>query len=263
MDVRSLGLRTDLMLRRLAGAQITDHGDHLVVRTPDNPAFYWGNFVAFPRPLRAGDAARWQALFTRYHPDARHRAYAIDDPGGEVGDPDEVAALHVDREINTVLTAPAPLPRSAVTAEVRPVESDEDWRQALDVRLSCEEGPPDPGHADFLSRKTAESRRLSESGVGAWFGAIVDGRIVATLGIFSDGGGIARYQNVETDPAFRRRGLARALLWHASEHAARELGAHTVVIVAVPDYHAVDLYRSAGFRDAEKQVQLQAPPPKP
>jgi ribosomal protein S18 acetylase RimI-like enzyme len=263
VDVRSLGLRTDLMLRRLAGSQITDHGDHLVVRTPDNPTFYWGNFVAFAHPLRAGDAARWQVLFARYHPQARHRAYAIDDPTGAVGDPREEAALRVDREINTVLTAPAPLPRSGAPVEVRPVRADEDWRQALDVRLSCEEGPPDPGYAEFLQRKTAEARRLSESGVGSWFGAVVDGRIVATLGIFSDGGGIARYQNVETDPAFRRRGLARALLRHASEHAAQRLGAHTVVIVAVPDYHAIDLYRSAGFRDAERQVQLQAPPPKP
>ncbi len=263
MDVRSLGLRTDLMLRQLAGSQITDHGDHLVVRTPDNPTFYWGNFVAFPHPLRAGDAARWEALFTQYHPGARHRAYAIDEPSGEVGDLGEVAALRVERDINTVLTAAAPLPRSQATAEVRPVQTDQDWRQVLDVRLSCEDGPPDPGYADFLSRKTAEARWLSESGVGSWFGAVVDGRIVATLGIFSGGGGIARYQNVETDPAFRRRGLARALLWHASGHAARELGAHTVVIVAVPNYHAIDLYRSAGFRDAEKQVQLQARPPKP
>ena len=30
MKVRSLGFRTDLMIRRLAGSEVTDHGDYLV-----------------------------------------------------------------------------------------------------------------------------------------------------------------------------------------------------------------------------------------
>jgi ribosomal protein S18 acetylase RimI-like enzyme len=262
MDVRSLGLRTDLMIRRLAGSEITDHGDHLVVRTPGNPSFYWGNFLAFPAPLHPGDAGRWEALFARYHPAARHRAYAVDDPSGTVGDHDELAALEVEASVMAVLTAPAPLPRPKVGArpEIRAVSSAADWRQLLDVRLACEDEAPDADHAQFLTRQIAEARRLAESGVGTWFGAVADGRIVATLGVFSDGAGAARYQNVETDPAYRRRGLARALLIHASEYAARQLGAHTVVIVAEYDYHALDLYRSVGFGDTEKQVQLTRAP---
>jgi ribosomal protein S18 acetylase RimI-like enzyme len=232
------------------------------VRTPDNPSFYWGNFVAFAEPLQRGDAERWQALFARYHPGARHRAYAIDDPRGAVGDRDEAAKLRVDVNVMAVLAGSAPLPGTSAPVEIRTVQSDEDWRQLLDVRLSCEDGPPDPGYARFLERKTAEARQLAESGVGSWFGAVIDRRIVATLGIFSDGGGLARFQNVETNPAYRRRGLARALLGHAAAHAADHLGAHTVVIVADPDYHAIELYRSTGFRDTERQVQLEAPLPK-
>jgi ribosomal protein S18 acetylase RimI-like enzyme len=259
--VRSLGLYTDLMIRRLAGSQIADHGDYLVVRTPTNPSFYWGNFLAFPGPLRPGDAPRWRDLFARHHPDARHRAYAVDSPAGMAGDPDEIAALGVTADVSSVLTGPAPLPAPAgAPVEIRPVRSDDDWEQLLAVRLSCEEDPPDRGHADFLRAKTAEARRLAEAGVGAWFGAVVGGAIVATLGVFSDGTGLARYQNVETNPRYRRRGLARALLHHAAGYAAGELAAHTVVIVADPDYHAIDLYRSVGFHDTERQVQLEAAP---
>jgi hypothetical protein len=33
------------------------------------------------------------------------------------------------------------------------------------------------------------------------------------------------------------------------------------VIVADPDYHAIELYRSAGFRDVEWQVRLQPATP--
>ena len=45
MDVESLGYRTDLALLRLGGSTIEDRGDHLVVRSPYNPTFYWGNFL--------------------------------------------------------------------------------------------------------------------------------------------------------------------------------------------------------------------------
>jgi hypothetical protein len=50
MQVTSLGFQTDLALRVLEGAEITDRGDYLVVRTPDNPTFYWGNFLLLARP---------------------------------------------------------------------------------------------------------------------------------------------------------------------------------------------------------------------
>lgn len=84
--------------------------------------------------------------------------------------------------------------------------------------------------------------------------------MVCGLGIFSDGSGVARYQSVETHPAHRRRGLARRLVHEASVYATTELAATTLVIVADPGYHAIDLYRSLGFRDQEKQLQLARPP---
>ena len=45
MRVTSLGFLTDLALRVLEGAEVTDRGDYLVVRSPDNPTFWWGNFL--------------------------------------------------------------------------------------------------------------------------------------------------------------------------------------------------------------------------
>ena len=45
MDIRSLGFRTDLRLLEMTGSVIEDRGTHLVVRTPDNPTYFWGNFL--------------------------------------------------------------------------------------------------------------------------------------------------------------------------------------------------------------------------
>ena len=61
--VVSLGFRTDLMLRRMAGSIIVEHAAHLVVRTPANPRFWWGNFVLFDGPPGQDDGRRWLAVF--------------------------------------------------------------------------------------------------------------------------------------------------------------------------------------------------------
>ena len=46
MLVRSLGYRTDLMISAING-EVTDRGDYLVIRTPSNPTYYWGNFLLY------------------------------------------------------------------------------------------------------------------------------------------------------------------------------------------------------------------------
>ena len=45
MEIRSLGYRTDLMVRAREGSLVEDRGDYLVIRSPGNPAFWWGNFL--------------------------------------------------------------------------------------------------------------------------------------------------------------------------------------------------------------------------
>ena len=58
--VRSLAYRTDLALLTLGGSTIEHRDDHLVVRTPDNPLHWWGNFLLLPaaRPRRDRALAR-------------------------------------------------------------------------------------------------------------------------------------------------------------------------------------------------------------
>ena len=54
MDVVSLADRTDLALLQLGGSEVSDRGDHLVVRTPHNPAYWWGNFLLMAEPPAPG-----------------------------------------------------------------------------------------------------------------------------------------------------------------------------------------------------------------
>ena len=261
MEIASLGFRTDLMVRRLGGSTIEDRGDHLVVRTPENPGFRWGNFLLLPAPLEPGDARRWEGAFVDAFPGATHRAFGVDGTSGEAGDDAEVLALGVVPEVATVMTAPPFGLREppAPVAHCRELRSDEEWDQAVRLRLACHEGPVEEEYEVFVRRKLEEARGLVERGYGAWLGAFDEGRMVSGLGIVSDGSGLARYQSVETHPGYRRRGLARALLYVAGRHAHEKLRAQTLVVVADPAYHAVELYRSLGFRERERQAQLDLP----
>src|ERR1700745_4229136 len=107
MRVTSLGFRTDVALRVLEGAQTTDRGGYLVVRTRDNPDFYWGNFLllgAWPEP---GSADGWLARFAAEFPAARHVALGVDaesDVPGASRAPEEFRAAGLEPERATVLT---------------------------------------------------------------------------------------------------------------------------------------------------------------
>jgi ribosomal protein S18 acetylase RimI-like enzyme len=97
-------------------------------------------------------------------------------------------------------------------------------------------------------------RQLQSQGYGAWFGAFLAGRMVSGLGVFGDGSGAVRFQNVETHPEHRNKDLAGTLVHAASRYAQQDLGAQTQVIVADQTGTAIRIYRSVGFRDAETQV---------
>jgi GNAT superfamily N-acetyltransferase len=71
------------------------------------------------------------------------------------------------------------------------------------------------------------------------------------------GARLARYQDVETDPAARRRGLAGTLVWRAGRYAAGTFGAGRLVIVADPAEGAIRIYRACGFADMQSQFSFE------
>jgi ribosomal protein S18 acetylase RimI-like enzyme len=262
VDVRSLAYRTDLLVRRLAGSDIADRRDHVVVRTPANPSFYWGNFVLVA-PLVPGDARRWLDVFSAEFPGAGHVAIGVDGSDGDAGDVSELTALGLAVDTSVVLTASAlrRLARPNPEVTFRPLVSDDDWRQTLDLRVevAIDEGHDSAAHRYFLQGRVDEARQIGAAGRGVYFGAFVDGQVRSSLGLVVDGAGPARFQNVETHHDFRRQGLAGGLVYAAGIHGLDNLGANTLVIVADAEGPAIGLYRSLGFVDTEYQVELSRP----
>jgi len=254
MEVRSLGFRTDLMIRALEGSQLTDRGGYVVIRTPRNPDFWWGNFLLVPGPPAASEPERWLAAFGAEFPGAAHVTLGIDTTAAAGVDIAAYRAHGLAPELSAVMTAGSlhapPFPNEAAT--VRPLTSDEDWRQAAELRAVLTAGMPG-SEPEFLAARVAAERALTRSGHGWWFGAFAGRKLAAQLGLITDGSGIARYQNVETHPDARRQGLAGTLVWRAGQHALAD-GARTLVIVADPQEGAIRVYRSVGFEQRETQL---------
>jgi len=259
MDVRSLAFRTDLALLSLGGSEIEDRGTRIVVRTPANPTFHWGNFILLDRPPAAAEVEELLAASDAEFPAARHRAFGVDGVDDQSAALAPLIAAGLALHMGVVLTADAvhEPPRPNGTAQYRTLTSDDDWAQRVQLAADCNDEYPPAEYLLFATRKAAYERGLTEAGHGAWWGAWVDGRLVSTLGLFRAGVGLARFQSVETHPAHRGRGLAGTLVHRASQYGFAALAARTLVMVADPGYSAIRVYRSVGFTDTEHQSQVQ------
>ncbi len=260
MEIASLAYRTDLAMLEYSGSIVEDRGDYLVVRTPDNPTFWWGNHLLLPEAPRDEPEARaWVATFEREYPEARHRTFGVDGVDGTVADLAPFAALGMETEALTVMTTEQvhASPRPNTDATIRQLASDDDWAQQIELTRVGETTGYD---LPFVTARAAAERRLAQDGRGAWWGAFDGDRLLSSMGLFTASEGLARFQAVKTHPDARGRGLAGTLVHRVSRYGFEELGARTLVMVADPEYLAIRIYRSVGFSDTERQLQVTRKP---
>lgn len=248
-----LGWRTDLAVLRLHGSLVTQHAQHLVVRSPDNPSYYWGNCILVTDPDAVDDPVGWLQVFESEFPDSPHRAIGL---VREPVDSQSWLAVRLFLDHGDVLVASAPLASAPLAAgyEVRLLDGDADWERSTALRQLAF-----PAQNDYEARTTVARRAITDGRALSWFGAFHGDELASELGIADCGNGIFRYQSVVTHPDHRRRGLTRHLLGVASAHAA-SLGATTWVIIADVDGDASRLYRAAGFQHRETAYQVSRVP---
>lgn len=255
------GWATDLAVLELSGSIIEDKGDHLLVRTPDNPGYHWGNFLFVTDESGVGDAKKWVQTFHTSLPDATWVAIGL------IRMPDELAAWTaqgLDVELDEVLTTRT-LPRQTPLADAYAVRrlGGADWEQYVAKAIAENEhtGEDEPTSYARYARRQMESRRaLSDRDGGAFFGAFAGDDLVADLGIVRCGTS-ARYQSVGTDEKHRRRGLAAHLLGVAARWSA-ERGCDRWVIITEATNPAGRVYRSVGFEPDIGNAQVYRKPPR-
>jgi GNAT superfamily N-acetyltransferase len=256
--IESLAFRTDLALLQLGNSQVERHESYIAVRTPDNPTYWWGNFLLLQAAPSGTEVPAWEVVFTQTFPDAHHRAYGIATAHGSGKDLAALAQAGLSVEASTVMTATATSvrepPRPNRAATYRRLTTDADWQQQVDLALSRD---AQSSERTFVAAKIATQRRIVESGNGTWWGAFLADRLLSSMGLFQASAGLCRFQDVKTHPDARGQGLAGTLVHEISRCGIDELGATTLVMVADPSYLAVRVYRSVGFQDSETQLSAE------
>ena len=101
MHTFSPGWATDLAVLEHSGSIVEDHEDHLVVRTPRNPDFHWGNCLFVTEEDTVDDAGRWVSTFRSAFPEATWVAIGLT---RMPDDQDAWVAQGLDLELDDVLT---------------------------------------------------------------------------------------------------------------------------------------------------------------
>lgn len=249
MLVRSLALRTELGLARTR-RKVTDRGDYLVVETPDDPTYFHGNVLVLPAAPQVGEVTYWMRKFASElgrNPAIKHVTLWWDGISGDAGAADELRAAGFEIGVHQALVA-TDVNAPATPFAIRPLRVDE-------IEATADLGwligdRHDEAYREFLYRRAAWHRALVARNAATFWGAFEGDKIVATLGLVPLGD-VARYQDVQTLPSHRKRGIAGALLAASAKHAIAN-GVERVLIVAELESAASRVYARVGFRMIER-----------
>jgi GNAT superfamily N-acetyltransferase len=199
------------------------------------------NFVGVPGPIGV-PASEVFGEVERLQQEAgfRHRKLVVDDEATG-----KRLASDVPEGWNTtpllIMAKRRPADREVDTSIVEEVSWDEVRPYAAAVHKENGAGKDPAGMDQLLAHN-----EVTHSAVPTrYFVARADGEIASKSELYSEGG-VAQVEDVSTLDAFRKRGLARAVVHHVTEIASRE-GHELVFLVADADDWPRELYAKLGY----------------
>lgn len=260
MEVKSIAFKTDLLFPEFGG-QVTDRHEYIKVETPNNPRFFYGNYLLFSSPPKKESYAQWVSLFKKefgHNKAISHMTFCWENEKGVESHTGEFVKNDFVVEESVVLTAnEVKLPRKYNTEiKVKPIVTNREWDKVIENQVMSKkfEFAADE-YFHFKEQQFSAYRKMSDAKLGEWYGAYIDGQLAGDLGLYF-AGSVGRFQAVETNPFFRRQGVCSTLLYEASKLAFEEWKLRELVLVADPEYHAVNVYQDVGFKPVERMQSM-------
>lgn len=247
------GLRSNLALDA-DHTSVSDAGDHRVLVTPGCPDYWEGNCLLLDAPPASLDdgADVWAAALARW------RAVIDDGPVGAVPrplirwestDPTPIppallpAGTTFAQDTVLALQGPPAVAGAAPAVACRPATSDADWA-AIVAMVVADEPDGDP-HARYVRWAYAALRQRFARTGSTWWTAWDGPLVVGSLGLFR-GDDLWRFQELETRPSHRGRGIASLLVARALAELPT-VACPPVYMVAETGGAPERLYRRLGF----------------
>lgn len=253
----SLGFRTEMIFHQFDGV-VKDYKDYLVVKTPLNPGFMFGNLLLFYKAPTTGTLEKWKTLFKKEFqdlPEVKHITFLWDSPSEGPGDTSELSAAGFKVDFSIVLTAQSvhqPVKFNS-EMEVRKIETDKEWKDVTEAQILSKSNEYDEkSYRLFKESQMNRYREMSIQGLGNWFGAFANGQLVGDLGLFREND-VGRFQSVETHPDYRRQGICGTLVYESAKFGFNSMNLKELVMVADENYHAAKIYESVGFKPKYKE----------
>lgn len=259
MKLKSLARQTDLIFAAHNG-KILDRGNYLVISTPTNPSYHWGNYLVFNKAPVANDEVKWREVFkAEFGHDERitHELFAWDLGQDDQFDPAPFVTLGFEQDEGiTLATDQLEYPaKYNLDIELIKIASDEEWEEVTKLQILCGDPKFAKSYEPFKRAQMKNYRQMTAAKLGHWWAAKLDGKIVADLGVFYQGQ-VARYQSVGTHPDYRRLGICQTLVYESALSSLTEFKVNQLVMEADIHYHAAKIYESVGFKPVEKTYSL-------
>jgi GNAT superfamily N-acetyltransferase len=265
MKIDSLAFKTDLFFHRFNGI-VLEFEDYLVVQTPTNPCFFWGNLLYFKKPPTLDSFKSWQTLFNKHFQklSVNHMTFSWDSHLYDLDFENETDLMahfqsegfELEQSIVMVAEKIVVPPKIFPSLKIAPIDTETEWEMVIANQVRCRAPQfEEKAYRLFTERRMASYRLMIKQGKGEWLGAFYDEILVGDLGIFVENG-VGRFQVVSTHPDYRRLGVCSTLVYNACLFATENLNATHFVMVADPEYHAAKIYESIGFTPTQKQIGL-------
>jgi GNAT superfamily N-acetyltransferase len=251
--VKTLAMKTDLFFHQLE-ASMDYIKDYILVKTKTRPEYFWGNYLITTKKIDSTETLQnilaTYSEFFKSHNDFKTIAFDISD--GDIGDETILSEQGFTIERNKLLSTSEvnPPPKFNEKFEFKQISITSEIEQLIEVHVSEDWYLPKEQEIPFLNDKFKSLNELEKRGIGKRFGAYIDGKLVADLGIYSEGT-LGRFNDVATHKEYQRRGLCGSLVYKASQYAFEKMGIDLLTMQADENYHAAKIYESVGFKEIE------------
>lgn len=226
-----------------------------VYRSPKFPSFWLGNGIEIQDSTQRS-FADWEQI-SEQHFDSniyKHRTFTfLQNPDLTfLKEPAKKAGYEVlDTPLMFASRIPD-LPPLADDWQIRRIQTSEDFDRFRNFKTIT-----NPENEWFANEGFDKSRVKDAFLKTQWYCITAKGEleILAAMGIFPFKN-VARLQEVDTHPEYRRRGFASQLLRHVLKVAIEDWGKTGVVLFSEAEDPAVGLYHKVGFETVGYQVQL-------
>ena len=259
MVIRSLSYSTLLHVLSF-NSSIQHKSEYIVVKTPDNSRYYWGNFLFFHHPPKQDSMSEWEFLFDKEFSGMaiNHKAFAWDSVSEEYGKVDAFIENGYYFEFDDVLMARDLFKPKYYNPDltIKSIRSTNQWEQVCQLNLDCYKDDLDVNYMGHVKILMQDYIKQVEQGQGIWMGAFTGGQIVGDMGLFKAGGESGLILSVKTNPDYRAKGVCRTLLYHSTLLGFKHFGFKEILMVADKELSVEKIYRSVGFYCCEQGVSL-------